>query len=92
MTSDASELSNMFTGGFGRMVGILTSVGTFISVFIINKTVFLFYLACAILLTYLHSQNFIVLLLSLYWKKPGIASTEKRRPPRRSSGAKTAFF
>lgn len=54
MTSDASELSNMFTVGFGRLVGILTSVGTFISVFIINKTVFFFYLVCAILLTYFH--------------------------------------
>ena len=36
MTSDADELANMFTIGFGRCVGILTSIGTFISVFIIN--------------------------------------------------------
>ena len=54
MTSDAAELSNMFTVGFGRLVGILTSIGTFISVFIISKPVFLFYFCAALVLTYLY--------------------------------------
>ena len=54
MTSDADELSTMFTIGFGRCVGIITSLGTFISVFIINKTVFFFYLVAASILTFFH--------------------------------------
>lgn len=54
MTSDADELANMFTTGFGRCVGILTSIGTFISVFIINKYVFLFYVVAASILTIIH--------------------------------------
>ncbi len=54
MTSDADELANMFTTGFGRCVGIITSIGTFISVFIINKYVFVFYVIAAFTLTMIH--------------------------------------
>ena len=54
ITSDADELANMFTTGFGRCVGILTSIGTFISVFVINKYVFLFYVVAASILTIIH--------------------------------------
>ena len=54
MTTDADELANMFTTGFGRCVGIITSIGTFISVFIINKYVFLFYVIVAFTLTTIH--------------------------------------
>lgn len=54
MTSDCDELANMFTIGFGRLVGIITSVGTFISVFIINKYVFIIYVISAFILTLLH--------------------------------------
>lgn len=54
ITSDVSELSNMFTVGLGRLVGIISSIGTFISVFIINKYVFLFYITIVIILTILH--------------------------------------
>ena len=51
MTSDCDELSSMFTVGFGICVSLITSFGIFISVFIINKTVFLFYLVAATILT-----------------------------------------
>ena len=45
MTRDTDELANMFTVGYGRLVGIISSIGTFISIFIINKYVFIFYLS-----------------------------------------------
>ena len=54
LTSDVDELSNLFTVGFGRVVGILSSLGAFISVFIINKIVFVFYFAVSIIFTILN--------------------------------------
>lgn len=54
MTSDTDELANMFTTGYGRLIGIISSIGVFISVFIINKYIFLFYLLVSIILTILH--------------------------------------
>lgn len=54
MTSDTDELANMFTTGYGRLVGIISSIGTFISVFIINKYVFIFYAIVSFILTMLH--------------------------------------
>lgn len=54
MTSDTDELANMFTTGFGRCVGILSSIGTFVSIFVINKTIFVYYLFAAIILTIIH--------------------------------------
>ena len=54
MTSDAEELSYIFTIGFGRCVMILSSIGTFISIFIINKMVFFYYLIVTAILTLLH--------------------------------------
>lgn len=52
--SDTDELANMFTTGYGRLVGIISSVGTFISVLIINRVVFIFYIFAALTLTFLH--------------------------------------
>lgn len=54
MTRDTDELANMFTVGYGRLVGIISSIGTFISIFIINKYVFIFYLSVSVILTMLH--------------------------------------
>lgn len=54
MTRDTDELANMFTVGYGRLVGIISSIGTFISIFIINKYVFIFYLSVSVILTILH--------------------------------------
>ena len=77
MTSDADELANMFTIGFGRCVGILTSIGTFISVFIINKIVFVFYFISAIILTII---NYIKT------KKYKAKDKEKRKAQERVTG------
>lgn len=54
MTKDTDELAKMFTAGYGKLVGIISSVGTFISIFIINKYVFIFYLLVSVILTMLH--------------------------------------
>lgn len=54
MTSDTDELANMFTTGYGRLIGIISSIGVFISVFIINKYIFMFYLLVSVILTMLH--------------------------------------
>lgn len=54
MTSDTDELSNIFTTGFGRCVGVLSAVGVFVSVFIINKVVFAFYVFASVVLTTYH--------------------------------------
>ena len=54
MTSDTDELSNIFTTGFGRCVSVLASLGVFISIFIINKVVFAFYVVAAGTLTIYH--------------------------------------
>ena len=77
MTSDADELANMFTVGFGRCVGIVTSIGTFISVFIINKYVFVFYFIVAFILTSIH------LIKS---KKYKIKDKEKRKAQEKVTG------
>ena len=52
--SDTDELSRIFTMGMGHLTNILTNIGIFIAVLIINKTVFLFYLISSIILTLLH--------------------------------------
>lgn len=52
--SDTDELSCIFTMGMGHLTGILTDIGIFVAVFIINKTIFTFYLICSILLTVFH--------------------------------------
>ena len=40
--------------GMGHLTGILTDIGIFVAVFIINKTVFLFYLFASVVLTIIH--------------------------------------
>ena len=52
--SDTDELSRIFTMGMGHLTGILTDVGIFVAVFIINKTVFSFYLLASCILTIIH--------------------------------------
>ena len=83
MTSDADELANMFTIGFGRCVGILTSIGTFISVFIINKKVFVFYFISAVILTII---NYIKT------KKYKAKDKEKRKAQERVTGLTTELI
>ena len=52
--SDTDELSCIFTMGMGHLTGILTDIGVFVAVFIINKTVFIFYLLASCILTLIH--------------------------------------
>ena len=52
--SDTDELSRIFTMGMGHLTGILTDIGIFVAVFIINRTIFLFYLASSLILTIFH--------------------------------------
>ena len=52
--SDTDEMSRIFTMGMGHLTGILTDIGIFVAVFIISKTVFLFYLAASLILTLIH--------------------------------------
>jgi len=52
--NDTDELSRIFTMGMGHLTGILTDIGVFVAVFIINKIVFLFYLLASLILTLFH--------------------------------------
>ena len=52
--SDTDELSRIFTMGMGNLTGILTDIGIFVAVFIINKTIFSFYLTASLILTLFH--------------------------------------
>lgn len=52
--SDTDELSRIFTMGMGHLTGILTDIGIFVAVFLINKPVFLFYLSASLILTMIH--------------------------------------
>jgi ABC-type multidrug transport system fused ATPase/permease subunit len=52
--SDTDELSCIFTIGMGHLTGILTDIGIFVAVFIINKLVFMFYVMASFLLTLIH--------------------------------------
>ena len=51
LNSDCTELSHIFTIGVGQLTGLLTNIGVFIAVFIINKWAFLYYLFCSIIVT-----------------------------------------
>lgn len=52
--SDTYEMSSIFTKGMRCMTAILTDIGIYVAIFIINKIVFCYFLFCSILLTTLH--------------------------------------
>ena len=52
--NDTDEMSKVFTRGMGFLTGILTDLGIFVAIFVINKLVFLFYFTCSLILTALH--------------------------------------
>ena len=54
MTTDPEQLSSLFTKGIGYLTGVISSIGIFIAIFIINKQVFLYYLLVSIILSCLH--------------------------------------
>ena len=52
--TDTDEMSKIFTRGMGFLTNILTDIGIFVAVFIINKVVFFFYLIGSLILTIIH--------------------------------------
>lgn len=54
LNQDCTELSHIFTMGVGHLTGVLTNIGVFVAVLIINKWVFLFYLICSLSVTYIY--------------------------------------
>ena len=54
MTTDVSNMSNMFTIGMGNLTGIISSIGIFISIFIISKECFVYYGSVSALLTFIY--------------------------------------
>ena len=54
LNQDCTELSHIFTMGVGHLTGVLTNLGVFIAVLIINRWVFLFYTICSLIITYIY--------------------------------------
>lgn len=54
LNQDCTELSHIFTMGVGHLTGVLTNIGVFVAVFIINKWAFIFYLICSFIVTYFY--------------------------------------
>ncbi|MBQ9833995.1 MAG: ABC transporter ATP-binding protein [Bacilli bacterium] len=52
--SDTSEMPLIFTRGMGFLTSILTDIGIFVAIYIINKPVCLFYLISSAILTAIH--------------------------------------
>jgi len=59
MTQDVDKMSEIFTKGVGYVSGVIINLGIFITIFVINKVVFLYYLFVALSLTffYLYKTN-----------------------------------
>lgn len=53
LTSDPNEMGHIYTMGMGYLTGILTNIGIFVAVFLINKIVFVYYLFISIVLSVL---------------------------------------
>lgn len=54
INSDTDEMSKIFTRGMGQLTSILTDLGIFVTVFVINKVVFLYFFTASLLLLTLH--------------------------------------
>lgn len=54
INNDTDDMSRIFTRGMGYFAEILTDIGIYVAIFIVNKIVFCFFLVCSILLTFLH--------------------------------------
>lgn len=54
INNDTDDMSRIFTRGMSYLTGILTDIGIFVAIFIINKIVFCYFLLSSILLTSLH--------------------------------------
>lgn len=51
--SDTDKMSSMFTVGMGELTGVLSNIGSFIAVFIIDYHMFIYYFVSALVLTLL---------------------------------------
>ncbi len=51
LTSDPNEMGHIFTMGMRYVTAILTNIGIFVAVFVINKIVFIYYLFISIILS-----------------------------------------
>lgn len=54
IASDTDEMSRIFTRGMGFLASILSDIGIFVAIFIVNKVVFVYFVICSIILTTLH--------------------------------------
>lgn len=54
IANDTNDMSLVFTRGMGYLTAVLTDIGIFVAIFIINKTAFLYYFISASLLTIIH--------------------------------------
>lgn len=54
INNDTDEMSRIFTRGMGFLTGILTDIGVYVAIFIVNKIIFCYFIVCSILLTSLH--------------------------------------
>ena len=57
LNKDCNELSHIFTMGVGNLTGILSNIGVFIAVLIINGWLFIYYLIASITVTLLHLRK-----------------------------------
>lgn len=53
LTDDVSQMSHVFTIGEGYLTAILSKIGIFITIFIINKIIFLYYVCCSAILIWI---------------------------------------
>lgn len=54
IASDTDEMSRIFTRGMGFLASILSDIGIFVAIFIVNKVVFVYFVVCSVILTTLH--------------------------------------
>lgn len=54
IASDTDEMSRIFTRGMGFLASILSDIGIFVAIFIVNKVVFVYFVVCSVILTTMH--------------------------------------
>ena len=77
LNHDTERITELFTKGIGYLARVFTYLGVFISVFVINRVVFLYYLIVALLLTFLYL---------IKTKKIGIQDVKYKKQKDRVSG------
>lgn len=77
IVSDTDDMSRIFTRGMGFLTGILSDIGIFIAIFIVNKVVFVFFVICSTILTTMHI---------IKTKKMNIQDKKYRRQSEKTNG------